>query len=123
MSEFGALNIASCRVHGLHGERTECFVCGGPVDQVEVVRLDAPLEFIDPDLTVGELIRWAERYGDPEVWVKRAQAAHVRAEAAGITAARLRAALERLQIHPCLTSAAGPLQLSALGIVRDGLRG
>ena len=27
-----------------------------------------------------ELVRWAERYGHPEGWVKRAQAAHNRAE-------------------------------------------
>jgi len=26
--------IARCPVHGLHGERTECFECGGPVEQV-----------------------------------------------------------------------------------------
>ena len=26
--------IARCPVHGLHGERQECFVCGGPVEQV-----------------------------------------------------------------------------------------
>lgn len=35
--------IARCPEHGLHGERTECFVCAGPVEQIEVVpkeRLD-----------------------------------------------------------------------------------
>jgi hypothetical protein len=28
----------------------------------------------------AELLRWEERYGDPEDWAKRAQAAHARAE-------------------------------------------
>lgn len=28
------VNIARCAEHGLHGERTECFVCAGPVEQV-----------------------------------------------------------------------------------------
>lgn len=31
------VRFASCPTHGLHGERSECFVCGGPVDQVEMV--------------------------------------------------------------------------------------
>jgi hypothetical protein len=26
--------IARCPVHGLHGERHECFICGGPVERV-----------------------------------------------------------------------------------------
>lgn len=34
---MGYLRIARCHEHGLHGERTECFVCGGPVDQIDVV--------------------------------------------------------------------------------------
>lgn len=29
--------IARCPTHGLHGERTECFVCGGPVERVAMV--------------------------------------------------------------------------------------
>ena len=32
-----AVNIARCPTHGLHGERTECFVCGGEVEQVRMV--------------------------------------------------------------------------------------
>lgn len=32
-----SVKIARCPEHGLHGERSECFVCGGPVDQVEMV--------------------------------------------------------------------------------------
>jgi len=31
------VHIARCPVHGLHGERSECFVCGGPVEQVAVM--------------------------------------------------------------------------------------
>jgi hypothetical protein len=30
---------ARCPEHGLHGERTTCFECGGPVEQVPMVRL------------------------------------------------------------------------------------
>ena len=33
--------IACCPEHGLHGERTECFVCGGEVEQVAMTA--APL--------------------------------------------------------------------------------
>lgn len=32
--------IARCPEHGLHGERDECFVCGGPVEQVAMQPLD-----------------------------------------------------------------------------------
>lgn len=31
------VHIASCPIHGLHGERTSCFECGGPVQQVPMV--------------------------------------------------------------------------------------
>jgi hypothetical protein len=31
------VNIARCPEHGLHGERPECFVCGGAVEQVPMV--------------------------------------------------------------------------------------
>lgn len=34
------VHIARCSEHGLHGERTECFVCRGPVEQVAMVALD-----------------------------------------------------------------------------------
>jgi hypothetical protein len=34
--------IARCPEHGLHGERDECFVCGGEVEQVPFVPLDPP---------------------------------------------------------------------------------
>lgn len=29
--------IACCPQHGLHGQRDECFVCGGPVEQIAMV--------------------------------------------------------------------------------------
>lgn len=35
------VEIARCPEHGLHGERTECFVCGGDVERVPMVPLDA----------------------------------------------------------------------------------
>lgn len=31
------VKIARCPEHGLHGARDECFECGGPVEQVEMV--------------------------------------------------------------------------------------
>jgi hypothetical protein len=35
---------------------------------------------VSPQFDGVELIQWAEMYGHPEEWVKRAQAAHMRAE-------------------------------------------
>lgn len=29
--------VARCPEHGLHGERTECYECGGPVEQIAMV--------------------------------------------------------------------------------------
>lgn len=34
------VTIARCPEHGLHGDREECFVCGGPVEQVRIVPID-----------------------------------------------------------------------------------
>lgn len=34
------VNIARCAEHGLHGERHECFVCGGEVEQVAMIAAD-----------------------------------------------------------------------------------
>lgn len=34
------VHIARCPEHGLHGCRQECFVCGGPVEQVPMVEVD-----------------------------------------------------------------------------------
>jgi hypothetical protein len=31
------VDIAFCPEHGLHGCRTECFACGGPVEQIRMV--------------------------------------------------------------------------------------
>lgn len=38
--ESDVVHIARCAIHGLHGQRTECFVCGGPVDQVPMVPVE-----------------------------------------------------------------------------------
>lgn len=35
--------IAKCPTHGLHGERQECFVCGGPVEQVAMMPVEGAL--------------------------------------------------------------------------------
>jgi hypothetical protein len=36
----GVANIARCPEHGLHGARSECFICGGAVEQVPMVPCD-----------------------------------------------------------------------------------
>lgn len=72
--------IARCPVHGIHGERTECFECGRPVQQVPMVVVGALA--VDEVFDAEELLRWAETYGHPEEWAKRAQAAHTRGEEA-----------------------------------------
>ncbi len=46
MTPSSQVCIARCPEHGLHGERQECFVCGGPVEQV----LMAPAEVMGPKL-------------------------------------------------------------------------
>jgi hypothetical protein len=74
-------SIACCPKHGLHGERTECFVCGDPVEQVPMVEFGWN-ETPEPPFDAAELVRWAEMYGHPEEWAKLAQAAHARAESA-----------------------------------------
>lgn len=33
--------IAWCPEHGLHGQRQECFACGGEVEQVPMMSLEA----------------------------------------------------------------------------------
>lgn len=42
----GLVSIARCREHGLHGERTECFICGGPVEQVAMVPVAGVIEWL-----------------------------------------------------------------------------
>lgn len=46
--------IARCADHGLHGERTDCHVCGGPVEQVPMVQVDEPLR----ELPKGTIRKW-----------------------------------------------------------------
>lgn len=82
--------IARCPEHGLHGQRDECFVCGGPVEQVPMVEAKdgvvnpLPPNFhasrdgevhthrVDPrcpacpDPTFEELSATIARYSDPE---------------------------------------------------------
>lgn len=36
--------FARCPDHGLHGERAECFVCGGPVERVPFIPVDVFVE-------------------------------------------------------------------------------
>jgi hypothetical protein len=43
------VHVARCPEHGLHGERSECFVCGGEVEQVPLVPLSA-LAAVEADL-------------------------------------------------------------------------
>lgn len=50
------VNIARCPEHGLHGCRTECFVCGGPVEQVPMV----PVRGSDDDLTRPLTASWPD---------------------------------------------------------------
>lgn len=48
------VSIARCPEHGLHGERTECFICGGPVEQVEMVPVSVVLPFFALYLQTNE---------------------------------------------------------------------
>lgn len=50
--------IARCPEHGLHGERASCFVCGGPVEQVQMVEVRAVYDWL------GALAR---QHGEEEV--------------------------------------------------------
>lgn len=74
--------IARCPEHGLHGERTECFVCNGPVEQVPMIELSQDPEGQEyayrirdshgnlwPVSSEGEAERLARTSG---VWVERA---------------------------------------------------
>lgn len=38
-SSVEVVEIARCPIHGLHGERDECFECGGPVEKVRMVEV------------------------------------------------------------------------------------
>ena len=39
--------IARCPQHGLHGEREECFVCGGAVEQVRMIAADELVDLLE----------------------------------------------------------------------------
>ncbi len=68
---------------GFDPPRAECPVCCGR----GVTERDPFAAPFDGD----ELVRWAELYGHPEEWAKKAQAAHMRAERAEIERDALRA--------------------------------
>ncbi len=53
---MATVNIARCPTHGLHGERTTCFVCQSPVEQEAMV----PLAAVEPLLAA--LTRIAHRW-------------------------------------------------------------
>lgn len=55
-AELEVIEIARCPTHGLHGERSECFVCAGPVEQVPMVLV----EEVAPD---GRVAPGANRHG------------------------------------------------------------
>lgn len=92
--------VTRCPKHGLHGERSECFVCGGPVEQVAMVdarEAAAALEAAERDRdSWGLIIAALEiRAGDAEV--RAAAAEKERDEAVGI--ALWLAALDAVQIE------------------------
>ena len=55
---MSVVQIARCPEHGLHGERTECFACGGPVEQVPMVEaalLDEAIEALRELIRTGDV--------------------------------------------------------------------
>lgn len=67
------VHIARCPDHGLHGARPECFICGGPVEQVAMVpagSLDAALERAVDALMADSGL---PRYGGHRATVERRQ--------------------------------------------------
>lgn len=52
--------IARCPEHGLHGARTECYECGGPVERVLMVELAEGESVFDRD-KVTEVVRSRHR--------------------------------------------------------------
>lgn len=70
MKAVEIVEIARCPIHGLHGDRTECFECGGPVEQVAMVEVGVLGEALDL------LALWYSRFqgftaGTPESMVTR----------------------------------------------------
>lgn len=45
MSDDDVVFIARCAEHGLHGERDECFICGGPVEKVAMRLVGAEISY------------------------------------------------------------------------------
>jgi hypothetical protein len=70
--------IACCPVHGLHGERSECFVCGGAVEQIPMVPVD-----IDA-ATARVLARIVHVYGGSRSDESRDQAERLARAALGV---------------------------------------
>lgn len=66
--EAETVSIARCPEHGLHGERTECFVCHGPVEQVQMVPLQALLDVAEAHRrVVANESNHYDRYWTPPV--------------------------------------------------------
>lgn len=53
----GLVQFACCPVHGLHGQRNECFVCGGEVEQVEMVPREHLDAFVNAPYEEAEQLR------------------------------------------------------------------
>ncbi len=63
MSDEEAVYIARCPEHGLHGERKDCFVCGGPVEQVPMVPAKANVRyFLDRAVAAEDRAEKAEEH-------------------------------------------------------------
>lgn len=43
---YEVVNIARCPEHGIHGERDECFVCGGSVQQLPMIHAATLVEAV-----------------------------------------------------------------------------
>jgi hypothetical protein len=80
--------IARCPEHGLHGDRQDCFECGGSVEQVEMVeaaKLTRYMEEVVADAR-NQIRQIAENADDPnDVW-SRCVVLH---DALGVTLAAL----------------------------------
>ena len=58
--------IARCPEHGLHGERTECFVCGGPVERVAMTPAPNGLEALIRTDQTRRIVEALRAYADGE---------------------------------------------------------
>lgn len=60
------IEIARCPEHGLHGDRRECFVCGGSVERVPMVlRADYDSVFASLSRVVANESNHYDRYWTP----------------------------------------------------------